>query len=92
MKQKFLWILFSAIFVLTFSGCQDKNKPQQEPPTTADKKIKTDKSGPDEEGYRVANIKLLTKLPMKEGTSFTVRQGGNVIAEGEVTGLQHPEG
>ncbi|MBP7174979.1 MAG: ribosomal protein L7/L12 [Thermoclostridium sp.] len=42
---------------------------------------------PDNAGSTTARIELLASLPMKEGTTFTVRHEGKVIASGEVTAL-----
>ncbi len=41
----------------------------------------------DNNSTTAAQIELLSSLPMKEGTAFTVRHEGKVIAKGEVTAL-----
>lgn len=55
--------------------------------TDTEGQITFDKNGLDDEGYILAGIEVIQKLPMKVGTLFDVRQDGSVIASGEVTAL-----
>lgn len=46
-----------------------------------------DKEGPDEIGILPTQAKMISKMPMKEGTTFVVRQSGKDIATGTVTAV-----